>query len=220
MSLFEFTNHLTNNMIVQDLAESKNITVEEAKKIMAGLSFTEYHKLAESLAQSLTEASADIIPPSGRPLSPNTGSQPAATAPTQKKPPVPGIPGKPGTGEEEGVEVRNPKTGKMEVMVPAEQQMQETAELSRMKKLAGIKEDASCGATGAGAIASAPATMGKVKRRPDAVEESPSLEHEVAGRKSVVGATGPQAQPTKKLSANNAARGKPTPNRKNLGFKK
>ena len=208
MSLFEFNNNLMHNMIVHDVAASKNITLEEAKNFIANLSFAEYHKL--------TEASADIIPPSGKPLSPSAG--PAAAPGAPKKPPMAGA--VPGQQDDEPVEVRDPKTGKMIPMVPADQQVQEDTDLLRMRKLAGIKENASCGATGAGAIAVAPASMGKVKRRPDAVEESPSLEHEVAGRKSVVGATGPQSQPTKKLSANNAARGKPTPNRKNLGFKK
>lgn len=208
MSLFEFNNSLMHNMIVHDVASSKNITLEEAKSFIANLSFAEYHKLAE--------ASADIIPPSGKPLSPSAG--PAAAPGAPKKPPMAGT--VPGQQADEPVEVRDPKTGKMIPMVPADQQMQEDTDILRLRRLAGIKENASCGATGAGAIAIAPASMGKMNRRNDAVEESPSLEHEVAGRKSVVGATGPQAQPTKKLSANNAARGKPTPNRKNLGFKK
>jgi hypothetical protein len=62
--------------------------------------------------------------------------------------------------------------------------------------------------------------MGKVKRRTDPVEESPSLEHPVAGRKTIVGATGPQASAVGKLSANNAARGKKTANRINNGKKR
>lgn len=98
-------------------------------------------------------------------------------------------------------------------------QMMEDPEIARMKKLAGIAEDASCGASSAGAIASVSAPLGKVKRR-NPVEESPSLEHPVAGKKTIIGATGPQASPSGKLSANLAARNKPTANRTNNGFKK
>jgi hypothetical protein len=47
--------------------------------------------------------------------------------------------------------------------------------------------------------------MGSAKKRVDSVEESPSLEHPVAGKKSVIGATGPQASQIGKLSANLAA---------------
>jgi len=138
-----------------------------------------------------------------------------------------------------GIKVKNPTTGQDEwanidtlepFMVqgqsgqnikPGQQPATEDAQaIARMRKLAGIKEDASCGATGAGAIAVAPAAMGKVKRRTDPVEESPSLEHPVAGRKTIVGATGPQASAIGRLSANNAARGKKTASRTNNGIKK
>ena len=142
-----------------------------------------------------------------------------------------------------GVKVKNPTTGQEEwanidslqpfmagsdkgqnIQSGTQSTQQPTAEdvndLARMRKLAGIKEDASCGATGAGAIAVAPAAMGKVKKRSDSVEESPSLEHPEAGRKTIVGATGPQASQIGKLSANNAARGKKTASRANNGFKK
>lgn len=141
-----------------------------------------------------------------------------------------------------GVKVKNPTTGQDEWanidvlepfmaqgqpgqqgqnIKPGQQPTTEDAQaLARMRKLAGISEDCSGGATGAGAIAVAPAAMGKVKRRTDPVEESPSLEHPVAGRKTIVGATGPQASAVGKLSANNAARGKKTASRINNGIKR
>lgn len=127
-----------------------------------------------------------------------------------------------------GVKVKNPTTGQEEWHsndnlqtfsdnAPGQSQMAE--DIARMRKLAGISEDASCGATGAGGIASAPATMGKMHKRKD-VDESPSLEHPVCGNKTVVGATGPQASSIGRLSANLAARNKKTASRTNNGFKK
>lgn len=210
MSLFEFNNNLMHNMIVHDMAESRKVTLEEAKKIIASLSFAEYHKLAE--------ASADIVPPSGKPLSPNAGSQPAATAPATKTPPTPGKPPVPGQ-EEEGVEVRNPKTGKMEVMVPADQQMKEAEDLARMRKLAGIKENASCGATGAGSIAVAPAAMGKVNKRQPTDEQLKKEYTPKEAAKTIVGDTKP-GQASGELSATLAANGRKTASRNNNGFKK
>lgn len=96
------------------------------------------------------------------------------------------------------------------------QQMSE--QLLRLRQLAGITEDASCGATGAGSIAIAPANMGNTKRRIP-VEEGPSLEHPEVSNKTVVGDTKPN-QATGRLSANLAARNKKTASRTNNGFKK
>lgn len=88
-----------------------------------------------------------------------------------------------------------------------------TEEIARMKKLAGISEDASCGATSAGAIATAPATVGKVKRRHE-VDESPSLEHPEIGNKTLAGDTKP-TQASARLSANLASKRKRTATRSN-----
>ena len=96
---------------------------------------------------------------------------------------------------------------------------EDATQLLRLRELAGIKEDCSAGSTGAGAIAVAPAAMGKIKKREPSIEESPSLEHPEIGRKSVIGDTKPN-QASKRLSANNAKKGLPTPNRINNGFKK
>lgn len=198
-------------MIVHDLADSRNITLEEAKKIISGLSFGEY--------LSLLEASADIVPPSGKPLSPSTGTQSSATSPKTKVPPVSGKPSVPGQEDEEGVEVRNPKTGKMELMVPADQQMKESEELARMRKLAGIKENASCGATGAGSIAIAPAAMGKINRRQPTDEKLKKEYTPKESAKTIVGDTKPN-QASGELSATLAANGKKTASRRNNGLKR
>jgi hypothetical protein len=80
-------------------------------------------------------------------------------------------------------------------------------ELARMRQLAGIKENCSGGATGAGAIAIAPAAMGTVKKR-QYPEESLEPEYErTTPAKTVYGDTKPN-QASGKLSADLAASGK------------
>jgi len=96
------------------------------------------------------------------------------------------------------------------------QQMAE--ELSRLRQLAGIAEDASCGASGAGGIATAPMPMGKVKRR-QPVEEVQAKEYTPTVAKTVVGDTKP-SQASGELSSTLAANGKKTASRINNGFKK
>lgn len=96
------------------------------------------------------------------------------------------------------------------------QQMAE--ELSRLRQLAGIAEDASCGASGAGSIAVAPTSMGKVKRR-QPVEEVQAKEYKPTVAKTVVGDTKPN-QASGELSSTLAANGKKTASRINNGFKK
>lgn len=91
-------------------------------------------------------------------------------------------------------------------------------EISRMRQLAGIAEDASGGASCAGGIATAPVAMGAMKKRTQ-VEEGPSEEYTPGVAKTVAGDTKPN-QATGRLSANLAARGKKTASRINNGFKK
>lgn len=132
-----------------------------------------------------------------------------------------------------GVKVRNPTTGQEEwhsndelqpfmaqSSTPGAPQQQQMAEdLARMKHLAGIAENASAGATGAGAIAVAPAAIGKMKKR-QPMEESPPKEYTPKEpAKTIVGDTKPN-QASGELSANLAARGKKTASRINNGFKK
>jgi hypothetical protein len=139
-----------------------------------------------------------------------------------------------------GVRVRNPTTGQDEwhnndelepyvggSTVPGAtnqaaglQQSQVAEDIARLRKLAGISEDASCGATGAGAIAIAPTAMGNTKKR-QAVEESPPRkEYTPKGpAKTIVGDTKP-GQASGELSANLAVRGKKTASRINNGIKR
>ena len=256
MNLKDLTNNILHKEVITNLAESRNISFDEAKGLVSQMSFAEYYRLEE----------ATITPPSGQTIAPtSTGAQQKATsAPSNVKAIWPGkgarvevgmtvglkgpnglpVPGEVSQVDmaAKGVKVKNPTTGQDEWanldslepfmagngqnqnIAPGQQPTTEDAgDLARMRQLAGIKEDCSGGATGAGAIAVSPAVMGTVKRRTEEeeqVEESPSLEHPVAGRKTIVGATGPQAEATGKLSANLAARGKKTANRINNGAKR
>lgn len=83
----------------------------------------------------------------------------------------------------------------------------EDAELSRLLKLAGLQENCSGGATGAGSIAIAPTSMGMKKRQPT---EEGSLKKEYTPKepaKTIIGDTKPN-QASGKLSADLAATGK------------
>jgi hypothetical protein len=95
----------------------------------------------------------------------------------------------------------------------------EDAELSRMLQLAGIQEDCSGGATGAGSIAVAPAAMGGIRKREPA-DEALNTEYTPKGpAKTIVGDTKPN-QASGKLSADLAASGKKAAGRINNGRKR
>lgn len=219
-------NSLIHGDAVEKLIKENNIDVTEARAMISEMSFKDYC--------ALDEASADIVPPSGKPLSP-TGpggeppaapgtpikpgttpanppgqqSQPAATAPTPVKP----------AADPRGVQVKNPQTGKMEWMKPSVDQsgkpVAEDKELARMKQLAGIVEDGSCGGISASSIAVAPKSMGR--RQP--TDEKIKKEYTPEVAKTVVGDTKP-SQASGELSANLAVRGKKTASRTNNGFKR
>lgn len=135
-----------------------------------------------------------------------------------------------------GVKIKNPVTGQDEWanmddldtfmaqdnqsqnIQPGAQPTSESKNLLRLRQLAGIREDASCGATGAGAIAIAPASMGTTKRQP--TDEHLNKEYTPKNpAKTIIGDTKPN-QASGELSANLAARGKKTASRNNNGFKK
>lgn len=133
-----------------------------------------------------------------------------------------------------GVKVRNPTTGQEEwhgnddleqfqdTNTPGsqpQQNQQMAEEIKRMRQLAGIAEDASGGASCAGAMgAGTPQPLGgKMKRRQ--VEETPAVEYKQGPQKTVVGDTKPN-QASGKLSADLAARGKKTASRINNGMKR
>jgi len=96
----------------------------------------------------------------------------------------------------------------------------ESAELSRLKQLAGISESCSSGATGAGNIAVAIGETGSMIRRRTTTEERWAREYTPReSAKTIVGDTKP-AQASGELSANLAANGKKTASRTRNGFKK
>jgi len=256
-NLTEFAREMQLDQLASIVAENRNIDIAQAKKVISEMSFAEYHKLVE--------ASADIAPPSGQTISPQSGTpQQAASGPQQgpktwagKGAPLePGMTvglkgqgGAPVPGQvsnvnmaQGGVQVKNPTTGQDEWMniddlepfmaqggtnhqIGQQQQpgvtqpTQEEAELNRMKTLAGIGENCSGGATGAGAIAMAPSAMGGVKRR-QPTNEQPAPEYTPDGPpKTIIGDTKPN-QASGLLSSNLAVRGKRTASRTNNGFKR
>jgi len=95
----------------------------------------------------------------------------------------------------------------------------ENAQLQRLRELAGIKENCSAGATGAGSIAVVPAAMGGVKKRQPTEEELKKEYTRTAPAKTVIGDTKPH-QNMGELSATLAANGKPAAGRINNGRKK
>jgi hypothetical protein len=139
-----------------------------------------------------------------------------------------------------GAKIKNPTTGQEEwtnidmlqpYMAGGQKQAQPAAptqptltnpqqtmeeELNRMRQLAGIQETCSAGATGAGAIATAPMSMGTIKRRPQAIGELNTEYRPKEAAKTIIGDTKPN-QATGKLSADLAATGKPAAGRTNVG---
>lgn len=139
-----------------------------------------------------------------------------------------------------GVKVKNPTTGKEEWqntndlepfmanqgqqsqnIQPGTQPTTEESGLRRLRELAGIQvqENCSAGATGAGSIAVAPTSMGKLNKRQYTNEATPKEYTPDGPAKTIVGDTKP-AQASGELSSNLAARGKKTASRINNGFKK
>jgi len=96
---------------------------------------------------------------------------------------------------------------------------EDVQQLARVRELAGIKENCSAGATGAGSIAVAPAAMGGMKKRQMTDEELKKEYVPKEAAKTIVGDTKPN-QASGELSSNLAVRGKKTASRVNNGFKK
>lgn len=253
MSMF---NSLFYDMLIQNLVESNNISIDDAKKEISKLSFAEYHRLSEANGSA-------IVPPSGNTIGPTTQGQqnlgqqntPTSKAPVQMKAiwPGKGAPiemgmtvglkgpnGLPVPGEitqvdatSKGVKVKNPTSGQDEWMNIDTLQpfvanaagtanskgtqnitsTEESAQLMRLRELAGIREDSSGGATSAGAVAIAPASIGTVKKRQGTEEGMTKREHTPKGPpKTIVGDTKPM-QNSGQLSSTLAANGKPTATR-------
>ena len=263
MNLSSLSQETMHDLIVENYSVDHNISIVDARKIIAEMSFGEYHKLFED--------GTSIVPPSGQTIAPSGAN--GTSQPDQSTPGASGAksvwPGKgapvevgmtvglkgpnglpiPGQVSQvdmsaKGVKIKNPTTGQDEWAnidtlqpfmaqagqqgttppqqnsQPMQQQTTEDKDLARMKQLAGIKENCSAGATGAGAIAIAPAAIGNVKRRQETDEAM--LKKEYTPResaKTIVGDTKPN-QASGQLSANLAATGIKTASRSNNGRKK
>lgn len=256
MSIRNLTNSIFYDIVTETLAESRNITCEEAKAVISKMTFLEYHELFEA-----------IVPPSGNTI----GSQGSSASPQQQNKSAPqpsdakstwtgkgpvqvgmtvGIKG-PGNAPvpgavsrvdaaTNGVVIKDPTTGKEQTFNMADlqpfvaqanaagqnitpgatnQQTQEESQIRRLRELAGIKEMCSGGATGAGAIAIAPAAVGSVKRRQPTDEKLSKEYTRKEAPKTIIGDTKP-SQASGELSANLAASGKKSAGRTNNGFKK
>jgi len=243
----KFINSLIYGDPVHKIAAQRNVGLTEAKLILSQMSFKEYCDLCEAVitppsGQTIAPSTA------GKPQTAPTASGPQKIKsiwPGKGAPPevgmtvgIKGPNGLPVPGQisqvdmtAKGVKVKNPTTGQDEwtnidslqpYMVQGNSaQMQEELgnKLQRMKTLAGIKEECSGGATGAGAIAMAPTSMGSIKRRQPTDEELKKEYTPKGPAKTIVGDTKPH-QASGELSANLAVRGKKTATRNNNGFKK
>lgn len=120
-----------------------------------------------------------------------------------------------------GVKIKNASTGKEEWMNISDLENMNTMEsivsVDRLKQLAGINENSSAGATSAGAIATAPYSVGKTTESSGTMIKREYTPKHAA--KTIVGDTKP-AQASGQLSATLAANGKKTASRKNNGIKK
>ena len=221
-------NSLAYGDMVERVSKELNVGLTEARELISQMSFKQY--------RALEEASADIVPPSGQKLGGSTPNQPPqGNPPGQQSQPAqagpqakPGAPAAPAATDPRGVQVRNPQTGAMEWQKPGapavpgqvqQQAVAEDKEIARMRELAGIKENCSAGATGAGAIAIAPTAMGNTKRREVTTEQKPVEYERTEAPKTIVGDTKP-AQASGKLSADLAARGKKTASRNKNGLRR
>jgi len=121
--------------------------------------------------------------------------------------PTPAAPGQP--GNQTDAQQAAAQTGRVT----------EDAELSRMLQLAGVQENCSGGATGAGSIAMAAKPLGKLKKR-EYPEESLKPEYTAKEpAKTIIGDTKPN-QASGKLSADLAASGRRAAGRINNGRKR
>lgn len=239
MSLNDFSNLLQHRIVIENYANSNNISFDEAKKIISEMSFKEYHLL--------TEVGANITPPSGQTISPSASK--TNTPPTSNTSKIKSI--WPGTGapvevgmtvgikdktgkpipgtvsqvdsSAKGVKVKNPTTGQDEWMnmdtlepfmanTPDVHTLDQPDNLQRLKELAGISENCSAGASGAGAIAIAPTPLGKMQKRQQTDEKLKKEYVRDEPAKSIVGDTKP-GQASGELSATLAANGKKTASR-------
>jgi hypothetical protein len=232
--------------IVDHLAKNKNISITEARTLVSKMSFREYTAIVEvitppsgqtigpaaSTPKQATKAPTpgtssikSIWPGQGAPV--EIGMTVGATGPNNT--PVPATVSQVDT-QANGVKITDPKTGKREwqninTLQPFAAQAgspqtttEDAAQLSRLRELAGIKEDASACSTSASAIATAPTSQSTMRRR-QPTDETQKKEYTPGSAKTIIGDTKPK-QALGELSATLAANGKKTATRSRNGFRK
>lgn len=234
--------------IVDHLAKNKNISITEARTLVSKMSFREYTAIVEVITPPSGQAigpAASTPKQATKAPTPGTSSitsiWPGGNAPVEKgmtvgtagpnNTPVPGTVSQVDM-QAKGVKIKNPTTGKEEwqnidTLQPFAAQGQpgtpqttteDAAQLSRLRELAGIKEDASAGSISASAIAIAPTSPSTMRRR-QPTDEKLKKEYTPGSAKTIIGDTKPN-QASGELSATLAANGKKTATRTRNGFRK
>jgi hypothetical protein len=246
-NLKDLTNELIFGDAVKKLAELRSVGLTEARILLSEMSFKEYRDLEEATitppsGNTITPTAQPGQKPSNQPTK-MKAIWPGQGAPTEvgmtvgvKGPnglPVPGEISKVDQSAN-GVMVKNPTTGQNEWMniddlepfmaqgdaeQPAQQTAEQKGQIARLRELAGIRENCSAGATGAGAIAIAPTAMGSVKKRQPTDEEIKKEYTPKRPAQTIVGDTKP-SQASGELSSSLAVRGKKTASRSNNGRKR
>jgi hypothetical protein len=232
--------------IIDHLSKNKNISISEARTLVSKMSFREYTAIVEVITppsgQTIGAPSSSSKQATKSPTPGNSSIKsiwPGQGAPVEKGMTVgaagPNNTSVPGTVSQvdmqaKGVKIKNPTTGKEEwqnidTLQPFAAQDQsgspqttteDAAQLSRLRELAGIKEDTS--STCAANIAIAPTSPSTMRRR-QPTDETQKKEYTPGSAKTIIGDTKPN-QASGELSATLAANGKKTATRTHNGFKK
>lgn len=229
---------------VRKIADAKGIGLAEARQEMSRMTFSQYCNLVNEAGSNIVPPSGNPIGPDSSPEKQNSPSKspqniksiwPGQGAPVEvgmtvglKDPngkPMPGTVSQVDMSAN-GVKVKNPTTGQDEwvntdnlepYMVSTDNNYPD-GDLQRLKELAGISENCSSGATGAGSIAIAPSAMGKMQKRQPTEEQKKEYVRKDPP-KTIIGDT-KSHQASGELSATLAANGKKTATRINNGMKK
>lgn len=242
-------NSLIHENIIEKLVKEKNLTIDEAVSILSSMSFKEYYTLLEapivppsgqsisSVKQQKPQAATSapsknvkaIWPGSGAPLElgmavgiSDPKGAPANAVVTQVDKSANGVKVRTVQGKEEWYNTNSLQPGMaLSQSSTSPTQTTEDADISRLRKLAGIVENCSSGATGAANISVGMVNVGdNVVRRQTASEKKYTKEYaQESSTTTIVGDTKPN-QASGQLSSELVARGKKTASRKNNGFKR
>lgn len=232
-------NQMIDGDVLQLIAETHGVDDAQARNILSKMSFLEHMRLREAITPP-SGLKVGTPPTANKPQANGTTNKPAGTKPDAKMWNNPNAPITPGmtvgvnsdNGDTtpmqvsqvdqnaSGVKVKDPVTGKetwynkeqLATLGVNETDAQADEQLERILELAGVKETASAGATSAGAIASAPSPSKGTRRHTEETALQPEHTRKTP-YKTIIGDTKP-SQASGQLSANLAASGKRTANRK------